>query len=138
MNLHLYTDGAARGNPGPAGVGIVIYDENGEILAQDCKYLGTATNNIAEYQGLLAGLQLAQKYQPCSVKVFMDSELIVRQMTGLYKVKNEGLIGFFRAAREIVGSFEKVDFTHIPREKNKLADSLANQAIDKANAGIGM
>jgi ribonuclease HI len=134
MRLHIYTDGAARGNPGPAAVGVVIYNDSGEILEKHRKYLGNTTNNVAEYQGLLEGLTLAKKYLPCSVSVYMDSELVVNQMRGIYRVKNQGLLEYFRIAQQMLGSFESVDFVNVPREKNKLADQLANQALNTVEA----
>lgn len=134
MKIKLYTDGAARGNPGPAGIGVVIYNENNEVIDQHCRFLGTATNNVAEYEALVAGLELAKKYLPCSVQVHMDSELVVRQMLGRYRVKNEQLIVYFNSATKLKSHFEAISFTHIPREKNKLADQLANQALDNAAA----
>jgi ribonuclease HI len=130
MKIKLFTDGAARGNPGPAAIGVVLYNENDEVLEQHCRYLGTATNNMAEYEALLAGLELAKKYLPCGVHVHMDSELVVKQMLGSYRVKNEHLIGYFQKANRLKSHFDTVSFTHIPREMNKLADRLANQALD--------
>jgi ribonuclease HI len=134
MKLQIYTDGAARGNPGPAGIGVVICDDRGQVIEEFCKYLGTATNNIAEYNALVAALELAQKRIPCSIDFFLDSELVVQQMRGVYKVKNENLAAYVRSARQLLGRFEQVSFTHIPRERNKQADSLANKAIDAAGA----
>lgn len=134
MKIKLFTDGAARGNPGPAAIGIVIYGENDEVLEQQCRYLGTATNNVAEYEALCAGLELAKKYLPCGIHVHMDSELVVKQMLGSYRVKNEHLLGYFQKANRLKSPFETVSFTHVPREMNKLADRLANQALDNAGA----
>jgi ribonuclease HI len=131
MRLQIYTDGAARGNPGPAGIGIVIMNDAGEVLEQHCKFLGTATNNIAEYEALVNALTLARKYVPCSIQVYSDSELMVRQMMGKYKVKNEVLLRYFGTAQAMLKNFESVVFQHIPRERNKLADQLANQGIDR-------
>jgi ribonuclease HI len=130
MKLRIFTDGAARGNPGPAGIGIVIYNEKGEILEQHYQYVGTATNNIAEYEALVAALKLAGKYVPCSVQIHSDSELMVRQMMGRYKVKNEVLLVYFKTAQALSSDFVNVHFVHVPREQNKLADKLANQAIN--------
>lgn len=130
MNLRIFTDGAARGNPGPAGIGVVIYDGADKVLEDFKKYLGETTNNVAEYQGLISGLECARKYRPCSIRVHMDSELVVRQMKGEYRVKNGALVELFRTVRGMLVDFESYDFVHIPREQNKLADRLANQAID--------
>lgn len=132
MKLTIYTDGAARGNPGPAGIGVAIYNEENALLEEHCCYLGTATNNVAEYRALLTGLDLAKKYLPCTLDFFLDSELVVRQMNGVYRVKDQNLAVLFRNARAQLADFQQVTFTHIPREKNKIADKLANRAIDTA------
>ncbi|MFH1369321.1 MAG: ribonuclease HI family protein [Elusimicrobiota bacterium] len=128
--IDIYIDGGARGNPGPAGTGVVILDDKGQKIDEFKEYIGHATNNTAEYRALISGLQLAKKYIPCSINVFTDSELIYRQMTGSYKVKNENLKEYFITAHQMLSSFEKVDFKHVPREQNKLADKLVNQAIN--------
>lgn len=133
MKISMYTDGAARGNPGPAGIGVVIYDDNNAILDEYCAYLGTATNNEAEYRALIAGLERAARHVPCSLSIFMDSELVARQMNGVYRVKHPNLIGLFETARAKLSAFEKVIIAHIPREKNKAADRMANKAIDTAS-----
>ena len=130
MNIYLYTDGASRGNPGEAGIGVVILGENGSALDTYFEYIGTATNNVAEYKALVAGLKLTEKYIPCSVQVFMDSELIVNQMKGSYKVKAENLIEWHFKASQSAIKFDKINFEHIPRKKNITADKLANYAID--------
>lgn len=128
--LYLYTDGAARGNPGPAGAGMVILGEDGTVVDESFRYLGTATNNVAEYEALISGLELCRKYQPCQLHVHMDSELVVRQLQGRYRVKNETLAGFYQKAVELLKIFGTPALTHIPREKNARADKLANKAID--------
>jgi ribonuclease HI len=130
MKIRIFTDGGARGNPGPAGIGIVVYDGEGAILEQCHRYLGTATNNVAEYQGLITGLTLALKHMPCTVEMFLDSELVVRQMKGEYKVKNENLAMLYRQACALAQQIPHIRFTHIPREQNSAADKLANVAID--------
>jgi ribonuclease HI len=132
----MFTDGAARGNPGPAGAGVVLYDENGNELETFKKYLGTATNNVAEYNALICGLEVAKKYLPCALDIFLDSELVVNQMLGIYKVRDEKLIKFFGIARQLVNSFETANFCSIPRTKNKVADELANQAINLAKISL--
>ena len=137
MNLQIFTDGPARGNPGPAGIGVVIYDDQGKVLEEHCRYLGTATNNVAEYQALIAALEIAAKYIPCRIELHSDSELMVRQMSGRYKVKNQGLLLFFQTAQEMLRRFQGITFISIPREKNKEADRLANQAIDQAHGSQG-
>jgi len=132
MKLKLYSDGAARGNPGHSAIGVVINDFEGELLEEFGEYIGEATNNEAEYAALFSGVTAAKKYVPCSLEVFMDSELLVRQMSGQYKVKNENLKIYHNNVRAELKYFEKVVFRHIPREKNARADELANIAMDKA------
>lgn len=128
--LIINSDGAARGNPGPAGIGIVIKDAGGVVVREIFEYLGEATNNQAEYKALIAGLAAAAEIGAESVGVFADSELIVNQVKGLYKVKNEGLKPLFDEAKELVRKFKVCNIEYIPREKNKEADKLANIAID--------
>lgn len=128
----IYTDGGARGNPGPAALGVVIYD--GEVKVAELKhYLGEATNNVAEYEALIAGLAEAQRkdFGARSVEVRMDSELIVKQMRGEYKVKDANLKILHARAKEVLSAFPKVDFVHIPREDNAEADALVNEALDE-------
>ncbi len=126
----LYTDGGARGNPGPAGAGWVLFGPDGALLTEGGRYLGTATNNVAEYEALLAGLRAAAGAGCARVEVRSDSELLVRQMSGAYKVKNEGLKPLFAEARRLVARFQAVRITHVRREENAEADRLANEAMD--------
>lgn len=130
MHLRICTDGAARGNPGPAGIGVVVYHEDGTVVAEHCRFLGVATNNIAEYNGLIDGLTLAAAHHADSVEMVLDSELVVRQMRGEYKVKNERLAALHRQATALAAAFRRARFTHVPREQNAAADKLANKAID--------
>ncbi|RJQ29112.1 reverse transcriptase-like protein [Candidatus Parcubacteria bacterium] len=130
MKLVIYTDGGARGNPGPAGIGVVIGDtyEHGE-------YIGETTNNVAEYKALVFAIKKAKSLYKdnlavLDVEVRMDSELIVKQMKGEYKVKNEGLRPLFLEVQKLIPSFHHVSFHHIPREKNSRADALVNKALD--------
>ena len=132
MKLEIFTDGAARGNPGPAAIGVVIYNEEKAVVEECKEYIGNTTNNTAEYSALLAGLKAAKKYAPCSICFFLDSELVVHQMNGRWRVKDANLSMLNAKARELVRDFEKVEFKYVPREQNKLADSLANQALDSA------
>lgn len=128
--LIVETDGASRGNPGLAGAGIIIKDAHGHQLETFGKFLGVTTNNQAEYQALIEGLEAVARHQPDSVIVRMDSELLVRQMNGEYKVRNPGLIPLYLKALELVEGLPSVTFQHVPRERNPGADSLANLAID--------
>lgn len=131
--LVLRTDGASRGNPGPAGIGIVLESAGGEIIDEVAEYIGHATNNVAEYNALIRGLQEAARRGAREVAVFSDSELLVRQMKGQYRINNEGLRPLFEQATELARSrFCKFSITHVPREQNRRADRLANLAIDGA------
>lgn len=127
----LYTDGGSRGNPGPAGSGVVLLDSSGQAVCAAGRFIGTATNNIAEYDGLVWGLGLAREHGCRSLEVRMDSELIVRQMTGRYRVKNEGLKPLFAEANKLVAEFDDVRFVHVRRDRNTQADSLANEAMNE-------
>lgn len=129
-HLSIYTDGAARGNPGPAGAGWVIRTAEGEVLAERCKYLGELTNNQAEYQALLLALEEALKLKGERIAIFADSELMVRQIKGEYKVKNEGLRPLFQRMVLTLSKFKEYTVNHLRREENELADELANKAID--------
>lgn len=126
----IYSDGASRGNPGPAGAGAVLIGEDGEILATEYQYLGTATNNLAEYSGAILGLQKAIELGATQVTLRADSELLIKQLKGQYKVKNEGLKPLYQQALSLLKNFKGVVLEHVPREANKLADRAANQAID--------
>ena len=130
----LMVDGASRGNPGQAGCGAVIYDENEALIEELFCYLGSTTNNVAEYQGLLMGLKAAIKLGARRLQVQSDSELLVRQLNGVYRVRNEKLKSLHREAMELLGRFESYGITHVRREFNRVADRLANRAIDEAPA----
>jgi ribonuclease HI len=132
----LRIDGASRGNPGPAGCGVIVEDADGG-REEHTRYLGRATNNAAEYQALLLGLGRAAALGYRRVEVRSDSELLVRQMTGAYRVKHPELLSLHRAARRLLETFEQVRFTHVDREANADADRLANLAIDQALAAGG-
>ncbi|MBE0416429.1 MAG: ribonuclease HI family protein [Coriobacteriia bacterium] len=127
----LYTDGGSRGNPGPAGSGFVLRDGSGAAVCAAGYFIGEATNNRAEYDGLIRGLSSAASHGCRSLEVRMDSELIVRQMTGRYRVKNDGLKEPFARAKALMGRFDHVSFVHVPREENTEADRLANEAMDE-------
>lgn len=129
------TDGGARGNPGPAAFGVVIRNEKGEVLAELSEYLGLQTNNYAEYSGLLAALDYAVRQQCPRLKIFSDSELLVRQMQGRYKVKNSALQELFARAKAMVRKLESFEIEHVLRERNKEADRLVNQTLDEHARG---
>lgn len=127
----IYTDGGARGNPGPAGIGAVIYGENRNVLAEISQYLGVATNNQAEYKALIAALEKAGEMKISELECFLDSELVVKQLKREYKVKNKDLAPLFLIIHNLSLNFEKISYTHIPRELNQAADKLANEAMDR-------
>lgn len=129
--LIINTDGAARGNPGPAGIGVVIKNEKGEVVREIYEYIGETTNNQAEYRALLAAIKAAVELKAEVVGLFADSELMVSQVKGLYKVKNEGLKPLFDEARLLLRNFKVCNIEYLPREKNREADKLANKAIDE-------
>jgi probable phosphoglycerate mutase len=126
-----HVDGGARGNPGPAGYGAVITDAGGEILAELYEGIGIATNNVAEYRGLLAALEWALAHGHKRVHVKSDSLLIVQQMLGRYRVKHEGLLPLYRRARHLVAKIGDVTFEHVRRELNRDADRLSNLGMDQ-------
>ncbi len=128
--VKLYTDGGSRGNPGPSAIGFAILDLNDELIRKESKYLGITTNNQAEYQGLKQGLEMCHKMGFSSVNVYMDSLLVVNQMKGIYKVRNRDLWPIYDSVREFLNNFKNVSFTHVPRELNKLADSMVNECLD--------
>jgi ribonuclease HI len=131
-----YFDGGARGNPGPAGYGVYIVDDEGTVLAELSAGIGVATNNVAEYRGLIAALTWAVEHGIRNLQVKGDSLLLVEQMRGNYRVKNEGLVPLHRQAQSLVARFGTVTFEHVPRERNKDADRLSNVGID-ASQGRG-
>ena len=130
MKIKLFTDGGARGNPGPAGIGAVIKDGEKTILEAN-EYIGETTNNQAEYKALILGLEKAKELKAEEVECFLDSELVTKQMNREYKVKNKELAPLFVKAWNLSLGFKKIIFNHIYREKNKEADKLVNEAIDK-------
>ena len=130
-----YIDGGSRGNPGPAGYGVQIVDREGQVLAELHQALGSATNNVAEYQGLLAALEWALDRGLHALHIRSDSELLVRQLKGEYRVKNPGLQPLYQEARDRIAQIGKVTFEHVRREFNREADRLANLAMDEAAVG---
>jgi ribonuclease HI len=126
----LNSDGGARGNPGPGGAGIVLRRSDGSVAARGGAFLGSATNNVAEYEALLWGLRAAAALGAKRLVVKADSELVVRQMRGEYRVKNEGLKPLFLQAQALRRRFESIEFVHVRRAENADADALANEAMD--------
>jgi len=135
--LIAHSDGGARGNPGPAGYGVVIQDQSGRKVATRSEYLGHQTNNFAEYQGLIAALEYAIEHGPRALRVISDSELLVRQIKGIYKVKNVVLKDLHARAKELIGQLDWFSIDHALREHNQEADRLANQAMDKGTGHVG-
>lgn len=131
MKLISFSDGGARGNPGPAGIGAVLYNEKNELLEELSRYLGETTNNQAEYRALIMALEKAQALGATEMECYLDSELVVKQLNREYKVKNKDLAPLFLKIHNISLAFKKITFTHVPREKNSIADGLANQAMDR-------
>ncbi len=129
--LRIHVDGASRGNPGDAGFGVHVAGPDGTTLAELYGHLGHATNNVAEYEGLLHALRWARARGARRLEIFSDSELLVRQMGGRYRVKNPKLQPLHREASALVAGFERVRLEHVPRERNKEADALANRALDE-------
>ena len=134
MKARLSTDGGARGNPGPAAYGYVLETDDGTVLAAEGEAIGVATNNVAEYRALVAGLEKALELQVDKLDVVSDSELLVKQMKGEYKVKNEALKGLQQEAARLARQLRSVSYTAVRREHNELADQLVNEALDARGA----
>ncbi|MGD0167627.1 MAG: ribonuclease HI family protein [Gaiellaceae bacterium] len=134
MKARLFTDGGARGNPGPAAFGYVLESENGTVLDARGEAIGVATNNVAEYSGLIAGLAKAAELGVSELEIVSDSELMVRQMTGVYRVKNEALRRLSLEAAGLAREIGVVSYRAVRREHNKLADQLVNEALDAAGS----
>jgi ribonuclease HI len=132
LKARLFTDGGARGNPGPAAYGFVLEAEDGSVLAAEGHAIGSTTNNVAEYSGLIAGLRRAVELDVSSLEVVSDSELMVKQMRGEYRVKNEALRGLCIEATTLARRLESVEYRHVKRAHNELADRLVNDALDAA------
>ena len=130
MNYKLYTDGGARGNPGPAGIGGVLYKDD-KLLDSFSSFIGQGTNNQAEYLAILKGVELALKHNIDTLACYLDSELVVKQLKKEYKVKNEELAKIFIKIYNLTLKLKKITFFHIRREKNKKADALVNKALDR-------
>jgi len=130
LRLTVACDGASRGNPGPAGIGVVIADPNGEVVAEIAEGIGIATNNVAEYTAAIRGLERARSLDAELVLLRSDSRLLVEQLAGRFKVKNAVLQRLHARARSLVEGFDEVRFEHVPRERNTAADRLANRGVD--------
>jgi ribonuclease HI len=128
--LVINTDGGSRNNPGPAGIGVVFSDEQGEVMAKYKEYIGEATNNIAEYSALIKGLEKAKDFEAAEIECRLDSELVVKQLNGEYKVKDQVMRELYNKVQELI-FFKPVKFVHVRREFNKLADKLVNEAVDE-------
>ncbi|MCK5450961.1 MAG: ribonuclease HI family protein, partial [Candidatus Omnitrophica bacterium] len=129
--LIIFTDGGSRGNPGPSAVGAVLFNKEGDIVEKISEYIGTATNNVAEYMAVIYGLQEAVYYGAEKVVLKLDSQLVARQLRGEYRVKDKHLKKFFGLAVNLLRGIKSVDIKEIPREKNKEADFLVNKALDR-------
>lgn len=135
LKITAYIDGAARGNPGPAGYGAYLVSDSGEVI-EVSGYLGEATNNVAEYRGLVEALQVALELGADQIELISDSQLLVNQMLGSYRVKHANLIPLHLRARELARHFRRFSIRHIPRAGNKEADRLANAAVDRAHGTL--
>ncbi len=131
MSIVAYIDGGARGNPGPAGYGVRVEDPHGSLIDEFHGFIGSSTNNVAEYNGLVAALKYALEHGHRIVRIKSDSELLVKQMRGEYRVKNAGLQPLYQEARAIAERLDRITYEHIRREQNEDADRLANQAMDQ-------
>jgi ribonuclease HI len=129
-SVSIYADGASRGNPGPAAAGAVVRDERGNTIARISRYLGVATNNQAEYQALIAALEVAVRLNPGHVAIYMDSELVIRQLRGIYKVRSPGLSPLFQRARQLIAQCGVVSLEHIRGQCNPEAHLLAQAALE--------
>jgi ribonuclease HI len=134
-HLIVACDGASRGNPGPAGIGVEITTEDGTVVSEIARGIGETTNNVAEYTAVIEGLALAKELGARSVTLRSDSLLLISQLTGRYRVKSTHLQPLHRRARSIAAGFERTSFEHVPREENREADRLANEGVDRWLAG---
>jgi ribonuclease HI len=135
--IRIFCDGGSRGNPGPAAVGAVVLDASAApptVLGSVSETIGIATNNVAEYQALIRALEVAAPFHATRVEVRADSQLLIRQLEGRYKVKNQGLAPLFRRVRELLAGYDEVDLLHVRREENVEADALVNAALDAAGS----
>jgi ribonuclease HI len=135
MKAKLFADGGSRGNPGPAAGGAVLLGEDGTVLREIGEYVGIATNNVAEWRGLLAGLEAALELGVDELAIRLDSELVVRQLTGVYRVKHPDLIPLAARARKLLARLRDVDIAHVRRKENAAADAVVNRVLDERAAG---
>ncbi|MGH7684998.1 MAG: ribonuclease HI family protein [Vulcanimicrobiaceae bacterium] len=136
MKATLFADGGSRGNPGPAAYGAVLFDTDGTVLRELSAFLGITTNNVAEWSGLIAGLEAALELGVDEIDVRLDSELVVRQLSGAYRVKQEHLIPLHAKAKTLLRRFPRSNVGHVPRKQNKEADALVNQVLDAHKRNI--
>jgi len=129
--INIFTDGGARGNPGPAATGIAFYGSHGQLLTTFGQYLGSQTNNYAEYSAIVEALREAKKHGAQEVRCFLDSELIVKQLSGQYRVKSKTLLPLFEQVQKLKSSFNRAIFKHVRREQNKVADAMVNKILDQ-------
>lgn len=134
MKATLYADGGSRGNPGPAAYGAVLFDDGGDVLREVGAFLGTTTNNVAEWSGLIAGLEAALELGVDEIAVRLDSELVVKQLSGAYRVKQAHLVPLHAKAKQLLRRFAHTDVAHVRRNANKEADALVNQVLDAHGA----
>lgn len=134
MKATLFSDGGSRGNPGPAAYGAVLFAEDGSVLNEVAAFIGIATNNVAEWRGVIAGMEAARDLGVTALTVRLDSELVVRQLTGVYKVKHPDMIPLHAKAKILMRAFAVLQIGHVPRAQNAHADALANAAMDAAAA----
>lgn len=134
MKAKLFADGGSRGNPGPAAAGAVVFAEDGSVLREIGEYVGIATNNVAEWRALLAGLDAALELGVDDLAIRLDSELVVRQLTGVYRVKHPDLIPLAARARKLLARLRRVDIAHVRRRENAAADALVNRVLDERAA----
>ncbi len=130
MKYIIFTDGGARGNPGPAATGIIVRNTNNEIIMEDGEFLGVATNNDAEYSALVRAITTLKEKGATEIDCYLDSELVVKQLKGQYKVKNDRMLSAYNKIKELEKSFAKITYTHIPRSKNTEADAIVNRILD--------
>lgn len=130
MSYQMYSDGACRGNPGPSGAGVVIFDAHGKVVHEIAQYVGEGTNNASEYKALLAGLDYCVKHKLSPVEILADSQLMIKQLTGEYRVKHEGIKPLYMEAQSLIRHLKITGYKHVLRDFNKHADRLANKGID--------